>query len=338
MKASGRSTRVLVLISALLMTVGLLSAVSASDNEKDKKGVTNKGKETSEDIVEGTIKIPIELVLLDVGVFDKQHRAVADIGKSQFKIFEDKVPQKIEYFSSDTVPVSVALVIDTSGSMRTKLKAVIDAAKVLVRAARPGDEFCLVTFREKAQLIEEFTTDIDDIESALTEISAGSGTALLDAIYVSSDYAMKEAKNRRKALVVISDGDERDSVCKATQLMDRLREQDLQVYLIGFPGEVADANGFFYTSVREKSVKLINDIADESGGRAFFPKCLYDVCTLTEQISNDVHTQYTIGYFSSNEKRDGKWRKVQIKLEEEKGKKDVKDLAIRARKGYYAKQ
>ncbi|MEW6730879.1 MAG: VWA domain-containing protein [Acidobacteriota bacterium] len=323
------SVRVYSLAFVLLLGVGFYISISAND---DKNG---KGEEHGTEKGDSIVKIPVELVVLDVAVIDQSRHAISGLAKDQFKIFEDKVQQSIEYFSCETVPISVGFVIDTSGSMRKKLPTVIQAAKTMVRMARPGDEFFVVQFREKANLVEEFTTNLNEVEEALNEITANQGTALLDAIYVSADYAAREAKHRRKALVVISDGDERDSFYKSEQLLDYLRELDVQIYLIGFPDELADSTGFFHTSPRAKAVKLLNKIAEESGGAAFVPSSLYDVCVFTEDIGRDLHSQYTIGYFSSNEKHDGSWRRIQVKLEERKEDKK-KDPMIRARKGYFA--
>jgi Ca-activated chloride channel family protein len=200
--------------------------------------------------------------------------------------------------------------------------------------SRPGDEFFVVQFREKANLVEEFTTNFNEVEDALDDLVANEGTALLDAIFVSADYAFKEAKSRRKALVVISDGDERDSFYKSDKLMKHIQELDVQVYLVGFPGEMNDPDGKFKSSVQSRAVKLMDEIAEESGGRAFFPSGLFEVKMITEEIGNDLHSQYTIGYFSSNDKHDGSWRKVQVKLQD--NKKEIKDLAVRTRTGYYA--
>jgi Ca-activated chloride channel homolog len=309
----------------ILLIVGILSTVSANN------GYKGTGEEKGDDDV---IKIPIELVLLNVAVMDRNHRAVPGLKKDHFQIYEDKTQQQIEYFSRENVPVSVGFVIDTSGSMRRKLPVVIEAAKILVRMARPGDEFFVVQFRDTANLVEEFSCNFKEVEEALDELSANEGTALLDAIYVSANYAQKEARNKRKALVVITDGDERDSNLKSDALMRVIQEIDVQVYLVGFPGDAGDPKGIFNTAVQEKAVKLMNKISEESGGRAFFPSGLFDVRSITEQIGNDIHSQYTIGYFSSNDKRDGAWRRVQVKLQD--NKKELKDLAVRTRTGYYA--
>jgi Ca-activated chloride channel family protein len=288
-----------------------------------------------EDKDDDVIQIPIELVLLDVTVLDKSHRAINGLDLNTFRIYEDKAPQRIEYFSCEDAPISIGFVIDTSGSMRYRLPIVTEAARSMLGLARTGDEFFVVQFKETAQLVEEFTTDTSEIHEALNQLLASQGTALLDAIYVSSDYLFKEAKNRRKVLIVISDGDERDSFYKAEQLLAHLREQDIKLYIMGFPNESGYKTKEPYTPPETRAVKLINQLAEESGGRAFFPYFLYDIPAAIEQISEDIHSQYTIGYFSTNEKRDGKWRRIQVKLEEKRNK-DLKDYTVHARSGYFA--
>jgi Ca-activated chloride channel homolog len=323
------------LVCALLLVFAFQPIITASEPVEGEKMASEGGNKKDDEKNEDVIKIPIELVLLDVAVMDKAHRAVTSLNKNHFQIFEDKNPQKIEYFSRDSVPVSVGIVIDTSGSMRKKLAVVSEAAKLLVRLAKPGDEFFVVQFREEAKLISEFSCRTEEVEEALDELIANEGTAMLDAIYVSADYAFKEAKNRRKALLVVSDGDERSSFYKSEDLIKHIQALDVQVYIVAFPGDMVDAAGVFFTKYEEKASRLVNKIADESGGQAFFPTGLFDVKMIAEQIGHDIHSQYTIGYFSSNDKHDGSWRKVQVKLQDPK-KEIVKNLSVRTRSGYFA--
>lgn len=278
-----------------------------------------------------TIKVDTDLVVLDVSVIDKNNKFVKGIPEGKFQLFEDQVAQKIELFSQDEVPISYGIVIDTSGSMRRRLSTVIKAAKTLLELSRNGDEVFIVDMKDSQniELLEDFTTSQDDANDALDNMVAGGGTSLLDGIVVTGEHARK-GKNRRKAIVVISDGDERDSTYSVDQTLDKLREYDVQLYMIGFTDELSEDAGLFKRSPKKKATELINKLAAESGGQAYFPRDLSDLVPIAQKIGSDLRSQYSIGYYPSNEKRDGTFRKVQVKLA------DTKEFAVRSRSGYYA--
>ncbi len=300
--------------------------------EEKEKNKRNRGDVDQDD--GGTIVIDTDLVTLDVTVLDKNNKFVKDITQNKFQIFEDQIPQKIEFFTQEQVPISYGIVIDTSGSMRKRLATVIKAAKTLLALSKPGDEVFIVDMKDtqNIELLEDFTTSLEDANDALDNMVAGGGTALLDGITVCSEYA-KQGRNRRKALVVISDGDERDSTYTVDQAVDKLREFDVQLYIIGFPEEVAEDGGLFKRSPRKKAVDLINKLSTESGGQAYYPRDLSELEPIAQKIGTDLRSQYSIGYYPSNVKRDGTFRKLQVKLTENKDQ-----HAVRTRSGYYAKK
>lgn len=281
---------------------------------------------------EDVIKIKSELVLIDVTVLDRNNKFVKGLDRSRFQVFEDQIQQNIEFFSQEEVPISYGIVIDTSGSMRRRLNTVIKAAKSLVALSKPGDEVFIVDMKDSQniELIEEFTTNFDDANYALENMVAGGGTSLLDGIVVSGEYATK-GQNRRKALVVISDGDERDSTYTVDQTLDKIREYDVQLYLVGFPDDLSEDAGLFKRSPKKRAVELINKLAAESGGQAYFPKDLYEIEPIAQKIGSDLRSQYTIGYYPSNQKQDGSFRRIQVRLQDNKDQ-----LAVRTRSGYYA--
>ncbi len=286
------------------------------------------GTDTGQD---GDIVIKSDLVVLDVAVFDKDNKFVGDLKQEHFQVYEDQVLQSVQFFSREDAPISLGFVIDTSGSMRRKLPAAVQAALTIVKATRPGDEYFVIDFKEKAELVEEFTSRVADIEDALDNLLAGSGTAMMDAIAVSADYANQEGKNRRKAIVIMSDGDERDSFYNRKQLVDLMREYNVQVYIVGFPDELNDESGIFKKSQRRKAVDLITDLAGESGGRAFFPETNAEVAEVARQINTDLRSQYSIGYAPTNDKADGSFRKISVRVDDGKRK-----LVVRTRSGYNA--
>ncbi|MFQ3580330.1 MAG: VWA domain-containing protein [Chloracidobacterium sp.] len=282
-------------------------------------------KTTTQDDV---FTLDTNLVVLDVAVFDQDNRFVGNLQKENFRVFDEQVQQEIEYFSREEAPVSLGFVLDTSGSMRPHRTKVTEAVKFLTRASKPGDEFFLVDFKNKAELAEEFTPRPADIEDAVDNIVWGGGTALLDAIQLSAEYADKEGKNRRKAIIVISDGDERDSYYDRRQMIKLLQEYQVQVYVIGFPDE-DDGGGLFNRSTRKRSVSLINEIAGETGGRAFFPKSADELQDIVRVINADLRTQYSIGFSPSQDGRGTTFRRVTVRAEDGKRK-----LVVRTRSGY----
>ena len=280
----------------------------------------------------GVIRINRDLVLVDVTVLDKNNKFVKGIDQNKFQVFEDQISQQIEFFSQEQVPISYGIVVDTSGSMRRRLATVLKAAKTLISLSKPGDEVFIVDMKDSQniELLEDFTENLDDANDALDNMVSGGGTALLDGIWVAGEYA-KHGKNRRKALVVISDGDERDSTYSVDQTLDKLRELDVQLYLIGFPDDLTEDAGLFKRSPKKKAMELINKLANESGGQAYFPKDLADLLPIANKIGADLRSQYTIGYYPSNQKQDGSFRRVQVKLTENRDQ-----LAVRTRSGYYS--
>ena len=278
------------------------------------------------------IRLGTELVVLDVTVVDSANKPIMDLTQDQFQIFEDKVPQKVEFFTKEQVPVSLVFTIDTSGSMRSKLDTVIKASTNLIKASRSGDEVAVIEFKEEPVLLEEFTNDINDAVYALEGMVARSQTAMLDALYLSADYAHKEGKNRRKAVVIVTDGEDKDSQYKMEEVIDHLREADVQIYLIGFTKDLEKSGGWVFSkSPQEKAEGLLNKLASETGGRAFFPRELSEVHTIAQQISTDLRTQYTIGYYPTNTKRDGTFRSVRVSVNG-----GNRRLVARTRNGYTA--
>ena len=280
---------------------------------------------------DGAIILNTALVLLDVTVVDPANKPVRDLTKDNFQILENKEPQKIDFFSRDQVPVSLAFVIDTSGSMRSKLDTVIKAATNIVKESRADDEMAVVQFKDQPELLEEFTGDTRDVIDTLQSLVASRQTAMLDALYLAANYAAKEGKNRRKAVLVVTDGLDNDSYYKFNDVVDQLRETDVQVYLIGFTSDLDNDSGLFRTSTKNKAERLLTKLADETGGKAFFPKELNETHAIAEQISIDLRTQYSIGYYPTNLKKDGTFRAVRVQISA-----GDRRLVARTRNGYTA--
>jgi Ca-activated chloride channel family protein len=289
-----------------------------------------QGERRSQDSGEESIKIPTEMVQLDVKVTDQNGRPVFGLTKDDFTVYEDKVSQNIESVSREEAPVSMGLVIDTSNSMRPKLYTVSDAALRLIRQMRPDDETFLVQFKTEAELVQEFTSNQRELEEALRRIYASGGTALLDAIIATADHAQEKGKRRRKALVVITDGLDKNSSVKEKKVVEVMKEDEVQVYLVGFVDE-GDSGGFFGGSPAKRAKELLNRLAEDSGGRAFFPSSVSETPAIAAQIAKDLRAQYVVSYYPNNDRRDGGFHTVRVVVNHG----DNRKLIARTRQGYY---
>jgi Ca-activated chloride channel homolog len=277
------------------------------------------------------IKIDTELVQLDVMVIDQANNPIFNLRKEDFTVYEDKVKQVIESVSREEVPLSFGLVVDTSGSMRSKLQTVIDSALGLIKQMRPDDEGFVVQFKAEPELVQDYTSDKRELEESLGELYTSGGTAMLDALIAASDYAHEKGKNRRKAMIVISDGVEKNSSVKEKEVMQAVKENEVQLYLIGFTDE--GDGGIFSKSAGKKAKELLERLAEDSGGRAFFPRDVSEIAAIAAQISQDLRMQYAVSYYPSNEKKDGSFRTVQVVI----NPRDNRKLIARTRRGYYAR-
>jgi Ca-activated chloride channel homolog len=275
-------------------------------------------------ISEGDVlKINTDLVTLNVRVIDRNNRPVSGVRQEDFHVFEDNEPQPIESFSKEEVPISYGLAVDTSGSLRSQLLSVIDAAKTIINSNRTGDETFLVRFisSDKIETVQDFTPSQELMIDALDNLYVEGGqTAIIDAVYLSAEHVAEYKKGddndrRRRALIVITDGEDRNSFYKQDQLFQKLREEDVQIFVIGFVNELDKEGGLIRKSPRERAVNLINKLATETGGRAFFPQSLSELPEISNQIVRDLRTQYVIAYNPTNKTRDGSYRAIKVNVE-----------------------
>jgi Ca-activated chloride channel family protein len=275
-----------------------------------------------------TVKIDTDLVNLNVRVIDRNNRPIGDVRQEEFLVYENGVPQQVAYFSREEVPISYGLAIDTSGSLRSQLLQVLEAGKVIINSNKPGDETFLVRFisSDKIEQVLDFSSNKEDlIDSLDTFFTEGGQTAVVDAVYVTAEHVAQYKKGddndrRRRALIVVTDGEDRGSTYKQEELFERLREEDVQIYVIGFVNELDREGGFIRKSPRDKAVNLINRLAKETGGRAFFPESLSDLPKIAEEIVRDMRTQYVVGYYPTNKARDGSYRTIRVAVADAAGK------------------
>jgi len=226
----------------------------------------------------------------------------------------------------------MGITLDTSGSMRSKIELVNRSALAFIKASNPEDEVFLVGFTDEIELLEDYTSDIDLITDALDNIIVSGGTALYDAIYLSIQKA-QTGKKPKKAVVVVTDGEDRDSYYKLDELVAKVQELDVQVFNIGIMNPTPDKGlfGRFSKSAPEKAHDALQKISDETGGKAFFPLKVAELSTIVSEIAHELRNQYSIGFISSNPARDGAFRRVKVVLE---GSDPTHHL--RYRKGYFA--
>ena len=270
------------------------------------------------------ITIDADLVQLHVRVIDRNNRPINNVSQNEFHVFEDGVPQKIESFTREEVPISYGLAVDTSGSLRSQLQSVIDAGKSIINSNKPGDETFLVRFisSDKIETVQDFTANkellMDGLDSFYVE---GGQTAIIDAVYLTAEHVSQyrkgdEGDRRRRALIVITDGEDRNSFYKQEQLFARLREEDVQIFVIGFVNELDKEAGLIRKSPREKAVNLIKKLASETGGRAFFPDSIAELPQIANEIIRDLRTQYVIAYNPTNKTPDGTFRAIKVTVDQ----------------------
>lgn len=269
------------------------------------------------------IKIDTELVNVNVRVVDRNNRPINNLRQSEFKILEDGVPQKIDFFSQSEVPTNYALVVDNSGSLRSQLDKVIEAGKVLVNTNRQDDESMIIRFvgKEKIEILQNFTPSKEDLEYAIDQMFIEGGqTALIDAVYLAVQEVDKYEKSqkfedrRRRAIVLVTDGEDRNSYYKENQLFDLLKEADVQIYVVGFVGDLPKDGGFIGKSAQSKAKAFLDRLASESGGKAYYPESPNDLPALARDISSELRTQYSIGYIPTNDRHDGTYRAIRVSV------------------------
>jgi Ca-activated chloride channel family protein len=262
-------------------------------------------------------------VRLNVTVSDESNRFVENLRQEDFRVEENGVPQTITSFSAGAVPVSYGVVMDNSGSMKSLLDSLIRTAATLFLANRAGDEAMLARFVDSynIQVIEDFTADPNAFAKGLSGMrTEGGPTAVLDAVHLSVEHIAKrriEDTTRRRALVLLTDGEERASYYKLSEVEKLLERTDVQVFVVGLIMNLDKVGGYIHKSEREKAVKLLNTLARKSGGRAFYPKNREELIAAVNEISHDLRTQYVIGFQTSNARPDGKLRNIQVKLSEQ---------------------
>ena len=264
--------------------------------------------------------INTELVTLHIRVIDRFNHPINNLQKDEFRILEDGVPQPIFSFTREDVPVMYGLAVDTSGSLRPAFEQVVNAAKAIINSNKKGDETFLERFisSDKIETVQDFTANKDALMDGLdTLYIEGGQTAVIDGVYLAAEHVAGYKKSgdddrRRRALIVVTDGEDRASYYNETQLFQRLREEDVQIFVIGFVNELEAEKGLIRKSPRDKAVNLLNKLASETGGRAFFPQSISELPEMANEIVRDLRTQYVVSYDPTNKAHDGTYRAIKV--------------------------
>jgi len=272
------------------------------------------------------IRMNVDMVLVPVTVTDPMNRLVTGLEREDFQVFEGGGQQQIRTFAAEDAPVSIGIIFDLSGSMTSKLIRARESILQFIKTANPQDEFFVIGFNDRPELIEDFTSSVEDIQARLATVRSGHRTALLDAIYFGL-VKMREARHERKAILVVSDGGDNRSRYTEGELRAQVRESDVEIYSIGIFDQYAP------TPEERTGPQLLDELSEQTGGRLFRVDDIAEMGDIAEKISTELRNQYVIGYRPKDLNRDGKWRKVKVKVSPPQG---LPPLTVHARTGYYA--
>ena len=288
-----------------------------------------KPAEEAVPLPKATIRVDVNRVMVPVTVTDPLNRFVTGLEQESFEVYEDKVKQTIVSFGSEDAPLSIGIVFDTSASMGNKLERSRLSVAEFFKTANPEDEAFLVEFNDRPQLVVPMTHNLEDIQNQLTFTQSKGRTALLDGVYLALS-TMKKARNPRKALIVISDGGDNNSRYTVSEVKNLVREADVQIYGIGIYESGANRGR---TPEELTGPEMLSDLAEPTGGRHFVVENLSELPDVAAKIGIELRNQYVVGYSPSNQVRDGKYRKISVKLIQPRG---LPTLHANFRTGYYA--
>jgi len=287
------------------------------------------GRKLDQDQGKDVIKQRTAVVTVNVSVTDKQFRQISGLGRENFEVFEDKVRQQIDFFSNEDRPASVGIVFDLSGSMSNKIARAREALRAFVDTCHNDDDFFLVTFNDRATLVAGLT-DGQTVLNKLSLAEPRGQTALYDAAYLGVEK-VKEGRHDKRAILIISDGQDNASRYNYGELRKLLKETDVQIYCIGITEDGAGVGNI----MDQQGQVVLQEVARATGGMAFSPGSYREMEDAVTRIALVLRHQYSIGYVPANEQRDGKWRKIKVRVNAPKG---LPSLVVRAKEGYYATQ
>jgi Ca-activated chloride channel homolog len=276
-----------------------------------------------------TFEAGIEIINLNVSVTDPRNRYVTDLAERDFAVFEDGIRQELSLFTHENLPISLVLMLDTSASMDEKLKVAQAAAIRFTKTLRPQDLAEVIQFNDRATVLQDFTADQDALAAAIHKTEASGPTALHNALYIALKDLGKQKKAgelRRRAIVLLSDGEDTASLVSDDQVIELARKTEINIYSISLrPNRPSDRTRLGFS----QAAHLLTAMAQETGGQVHFPNSLSELDSVYDRIAEELRTQYNLGYVSSNKRRDGKWRRIVVRIPERE------DVQIRHKIGYY---
>ena len=315
------------LVGAALLVILAISSTGQAAGQAD-PGLKSPAESAVEQATP-RFNVDTTLVLIPATVTDPLNRYVLGLQKQDFHLSEEGAEQTISHFSGEDSPLSVGLVFDASGSMDDKLRTSRQAALQFLKTMNPQDEAFLVEFSDRAELAVRFTSKVEEIQNKLMFVQPGGLTAMLDAAELALGE-MKKAKNPRKAILIISDGGDNHSRYTAREIESLVREADVQIYAMG----VFEPSIFQGMTKEEISgPRLLSEIAEQTGGRVFAASDPNDLPSVAARIGIELRNQYVLAYSPKDQNKDGKYRRVELKVTEPPG---IPDLKVRWRLGYYA--
>jgi len=322
-------------LGLVLVTLATVASINAQEKPKadssPAKPAVSSDPKTPQKFgteLDGPVIVNTDLITLTVTVTDTYGRYVSGLSKNAFAVFDEKQPQEISFFSDDDSPVSVGVIFDVSGSMSgDKIKRSRDALSKFIQTSHNSDEYFLIAFNSRAQLLLDKTRDGNAVLDKLTFIQTKNNTALYDACYLGVEKVQRGTHPKR-ALLLISDGQDNDSRYTFNELRRLLKESDVVLYAIGIlSGNDAGS------SLGMEGQGTLDELANVSGGKAFFPRSPAEMDDIFEQIALELRHQYSIGYKPTNFTNDGKWRRIKVKVTPPRG---LPRLFVRSKDGYYA--
>ena len=313
-----------------LVIVGSLTGASAQDKpeEKPAKPTTSPSPQKLGTELDGPVVVNTDLITLTVTVTDTYGRYVSGLSKNAFNILDEKQPQEITYFSDDDAPVSVGVIFDVSGSMSgDKIKRAREALSKFIQTSHNSDEYFLIAFNSRAQLLLDKNRDGNAVIDKLTFVETRGQTALYDAVYLGVEKVQRGTHPKR-ALLVISDGQDNSSRYTFDNVRRLLKESDVTLYGVGIL-----SGGDAGSSLGMEGQGILDELSGVSGGKAFFPRTGGEMDDIFEQIALELRHQYSIGYKPANFVGDGKWRRIKVKVSPPRG---LPRLFVRSKEGYYA--
>jgi VWFA-related protein len=271
-------------------------------------------------------EVSVDMVSLSVTVFDGKRKLVTDLEDDNFTIYEDGAEQEIQVFSREDLPLRMIVLLDTSSSMRMKMRMAQDAAIEFVRSLKTGDQIKVIEFNDRVLTLEEFSSDVGRVAEVIRDTEAKGATALYNAIYISlQSLSRRRQVDERQAVVVLSDGADTRSLVTFEDVRELARKTDVMIYTISLRGSEKDLKKNKYLNAKY----VLEKLAEESGGSSFSPENIKDLSGVYDQIANELKSQYNMGYTSSNTVADGSWRRIQVLCTRS-------GVDVRTRAGYYA--